>query len=89
MHSWPKEMQHFEKIPNLHCFHWDLTYPWISGEPFDIFGWGFLGPVSNSCDIIRLSQGHLTLGHRGDLLIHGAFLLRLSVHFIQLYSLYE
>ncbi len=39
----------------------------ISGEPFDVFEWGFLRPVSNSDNKIRPCRGHqtLTLGSRG------------------------
>ena len=42
--------------------------PKIMGETFDIFEWGFLGPVSNSHDKIRTCRGHLTLtlGFRGS-----------------------
>ena len=77
MHSWPKETHRFEKIPNLHCSQWDLSSFTNSKtrhtlglfkillETFDIFEWGFLRPVSNSCDKLRHCRGHLTLtlGH--------------------------
>ena len=44
--------------------------------------WGFLRPVTNSCEQIWPCRGHLTLtlGHMGSQGIHSAFLLRLSVH---------
>ncbi len=95
IHSWPKEMHHLEKIPNLHELQWNLSSFTksktrhtlglfkILREPLDIFGWGFLRPVSNTCDQIWPVGGHLTLtvGHSGSQGIHGAFLLRLSVPF--------
>ena len=93
MHSWQKETHHLEKIPNLHCSQWDLSSFTnsktqhtlgvfkISGEPFDIFEWVFLRPVSDFCDKIRPCRGHLTLTlvHRGSQWFYGAFLLRPSV----------
>ena len=86
-------MHHLEKIPNLHELQWNLSSFTksktrhtlglfkILREPLDIFGWGFLRPVSNTCDQIWPVGGHLTLtvGHSGSQGIHGAFLLRLSV----------
>ena len=93
-------MHHLEKIPNLHYSQWDLSSftnskTWhtlglfkISREPFDIFERSFLRPVSNSRDQIWPCRGHLTLtlGHRGSQWIHGAFLLRLSVHMIKYHT---
>ena len=84
MPSWPKEMNHFEKIPNLHCSQWNLSsftnfktqhtlgLLKISEEPLDIFEWKKYNPAGVTWPWPRVTGGSQW--------IYGAFPLRLSVN---------